>query len=328
MTEIITTAEELDALPVGSVFVDGLDNIGFRQEQGFLVPSGTWRDSMDKRSPTRWQTAEQVIRDSRAWGYDALPLTVLYRPDQPSTAEVAAGTLRSAARDKALRLSGHSGISVRKMQALADRLEGGDPSMTDQIITTAEELDEFVDAMGTDYVFATDANAQPWIIYSTEDDIDAVTFPMETEDGRTEVEVSDVVASIDGLELPLTIVYRPGQPASSLPPTCHPSRVRDEIEYIARTVAAHYRDAGKTGEDVPGDWIAAETDKRADAVLALLPGRSEAEVKAEARREVLEWISSGSQTVGGLTTIDQVLSGLADPDNPPFGCAAGGEGRG
>lgn len=80
----ITTAEELDALPVGSVFIDGLDNIGFRQEQGFLVPTGTWRDSMDKRSPTKWQTAEQVIRDSRAWGYDALPLTVLYRPDQPT----------------------------------------------------------------------------------------------------------------------------------------------------------------------------------------------------------------------------------------------------
>ena len=84
MTDIITTAEELAALPVGSVFIDGLDNIGFRQEQGFLVPTGTWRDSMDKRSPTKWQTAEQVIRDSCAWGYDALPLTVLYRPDQPA----------------------------------------------------------------------------------------------------------------------------------------------------------------------------------------------------------------------------------------------------
>lgn len=84
MNDIITTAEELDALPVGSVFIDGLDNIGFRQEQGFLVPTGTWRDSMDKRSPTKWQTAEQVIRDSRAWGYDALPLTVLYRPGQPT----------------------------------------------------------------------------------------------------------------------------------------------------------------------------------------------------------------------------------------------------
>lgn len=84
MNDIITTAEELAALPVGSVFIDGLDNIGFRQEQGFLVPTGTWRDSMDKRSPTKWQTAEQVIRDSRAWGYDALPLTVLYRPDQPT----------------------------------------------------------------------------------------------------------------------------------------------------------------------------------------------------------------------------------------------------
>ena len=78
----ITTSEELDALPVGSVFIDGLGNIGFRQEQGFLVPTGTWLDSMDKRSPTKWQSAEDVIRDSRAWGFDALPLTVLYRPDQ------------------------------------------------------------------------------------------------------------------------------------------------------------------------------------------------------------------------------------------------------
>lgn len=223
-----------------------------------------------------------------------------------------------------------------------------------EIITTAEELDEFVDAMGTDYVFATDANAQPWIIYSTEDDVDAVTFPMETEDGRTEVEVSDVIASVDVLELPLTILYRPGQPAPSLPPTVEQIADAIEAELRARTFppditgrggiglssrqlaeAVHKlyptcqpsRDAARRAifSKAPDYWDEIDIGTAADAVLALLPGRSEAEVKAEARREVLEWISSGYQKIGGLTTIDQVLSGLADPDNTPFGCAAGGE---
>lgn len=77
----ISTAAELEALPVGSVWTDAYDNIGFRQEPGYLVPTGTWLDSLDKRSPTKWQTASEVIAETERYG--ALPLTVLYRPDRP-----------------------------------------------------------------------------------------------------------------------------------------------------------------------------------------------------------------------------------------------------
>ncbi len=77
----ISTAAELEALPVGSVWTDACDNIGFRQEPGYLVPTGTWLDSLDKRSPTKWQTASEVIAETERYG--ALPLTVLYRPDRP-----------------------------------------------------------------------------------------------------------------------------------------------------------------------------------------------------------------------------------------------------
>ena len=225
-----------------------------------------------------------------------------------------------------------------------------------EIITTAEELDEFVDAMETDYVFATDANAQPWIIYSTEDDVDAVTFPMETEDGRTEVEVSDLIASIDGLGLPLTILYRPGQPVPSLPPTVEQIADAIEAELKARTFLPDVTGQGGIGlsshqlaeavhklyptcqpsrEQIESVVIRQIQWQRRDGmvpeyevanycatqILALIPGRSEAEVKAEALREAAD--AADREKVDSLLPGVIGLSWLRDRADR----IAGGEGR-
>lgn len=70
---------------------------------------------------------------------------------------------------------------------------------------------------------------------------------------------------------PLTVLYRPDEP----------QRVQPSREDVARALFAHRHPNefwGSGGSEGRREWYAAE----ADAVLALLPGRSEAEVKADA----------------------------------------------
>lgn len=79
-------------------------------------------------------------------------------------------------------------------------------------ISTVDELDDYVDIMQTAYVFATDANDRPWLIYATEDELWAVSFPIETAEGPNHgpVQVGDLIVRPDELELPLIIHYSPG----------------------------------------------------------------------------------------------------------------------
>ena len=74
MNDTITTAEELDALPVGSVWMDATGNYGWRHDQGFAIPTTV--------SIERFPGVASLYRFIRRFG--AFPLTVLYRPDQPT----------------------------------------------------------------------------------------------------------------------------------------------------------------------------------------------------------------------------------------------------
>lgn len=121
----ISTAAELEALPVGSVWTDAYDNIGFRQEPGYLVPTGTWLDSLDKRSPTKWQTASEVIAETERYG--ALPLTVLYRPDRPVQPTVLP-SVESVA--KVLDIHRWQTMGVTSVQCECGEIIHGDSSLT------------------------------------------------------------------------------------------------------------------------------------------------------------------------------------------------------
>jgi len=66
MTEKITTAEELDALPVGSVVVNPFDNTEYHKTR-----TGKWVQS----SGDLW-LAEEIVRDDQE--------VVLYHPDAPA----------------------------------------------------------------------------------------------------------------------------------------------------------------------------------------------------------------------------------------------------
>lgn len=67
-----------------------------------------------------------------------------------------------------------------------------------------------------------------------------------------------------------------------------------------------------------------DAEEKFDAWLAA----HDAEVRAQALRDVRDWLGEGLQSIGGLTTVEQAWRALADPANPPFGCAqAEGGGR-
>ena len=76
MSEQITTAEELDALPMGSVVVEGDHTTPDASGLGFEVMPGVFH-----RFPSGWYVvAGHGPRDV------PLPATLLYRPDAPVTA--------------------------------------------------------------------------------------------------------------------------------------------------------------------------------------------------------------------------------------------------
>jgi hypothetical protein len=97
----ITTAAELDALPVGSVVRSSAGTIGYRYDE----------------------TRGIVFGDDRCfpWGVLELPLTVIYRPDQPQRSEAAikAEALRDAA---VLFEADFCGVTLT-LRALADQIE-------------------------------------------------------------------------------------------------------------------------------------------------------------------------------------------------------------
>lgn len=146
--------------------------------------------------------------------------------------------------------------------------------MAEQKITNVDELDDFVDTMSTAYVFATDANGRPWLIYATEDELWAVSFPIETAEGPNgPVQVGDVIVRPEELDLPLSIIYWP-----DVQPTVKPS-----YERIAQEIGHALHEGG--------DWVRSG----ANAILALLPGRTEAEVKAEAVQEFRAAMPDGTE---------------------------------
>lgn len=82
--------------------------------------------------------------------------------------------------------------------------------MSARIIETTDDLDTFVEELNAPYVVAVDVHGRPWIIYATEDDMFAVSFPVERDDGTwPQVEVGDMLVSIDALDLPLEVVFDP-----------------------------------------------------------------------------------------------------------------------
>lgn len=77
-------------------------------------------------------------------------------------------------------------------------------------ITTEAELDEWIDNMDRAWVLVTDAHGRPWIVYATEDNLYAVSFPMEgADEPLPQVTVGDMLTVFDGLELPITVAYDP-----------------------------------------------------------------------------------------------------------------------
>ena len=89
----ITTAAELDALPPLSVWIDSTDSIGFRGDSGLFCLPQIGR-------PVNWRAAQEII--DLCADYGALPLTVLYRPDQPEP-------VKPSREDVARAIAAHSG---------------------------------------------------------------------------------------------------------------------------------------------------------------------------------------------------------------------------
>ncbi len=146
----------------------------------------------------------------------------------------------------------------------------------------------------------------------------------------------------EAFDLPerLALVHRPGQPAPSLPPTMEQIedllvRCRSSVsgELVIPTAAIHIhalyptcqpsRDAARRAifSKAPDYWDEIDIGTAADAVLALLPGRSEAEVKAEALREAAD--AADREKVDSLLPGVIGLSWLRDRADR----LAGGEGR-
>jgi hypothetical protein len=86
---IITTADELDALPVGSVVMEGDNGCPVPWVGGICVMPGVWH-----RFPDGWYVV--AGHGSRVPEFDLGPLTILYRPDQPHTVRPGVDELRSA----------------------------------------------------------------------------------------------------------------------------------------------------------------------------------------------------------------------------------------
>lgn len=84
--------------------------------------------------------------------------------------------------------------------------------------------------------------------------------------------------------LPLTVLYRPDQP----PATVETATAKPNVEAVALALRNASRDRAGLSPTDRLPWSISADAGRADAraVLALLPGRTEAEVKAEALREM------------------------------------------
>ena len=135
-------------------------------------------------------------------------------------------------------------------------------------ITTAAELDAL--PLGT--VF-TDRAGDVWML--------------DSHDGRQligpETTAPSALYVLDHFG-PLTLQWRPDQP----PATAEPATAKPNVEAVALALRNASRDrAGLSPTDRLPWSISADADRAdARAVLALLPGRTEAEVKAEALREM------------------------------------------
>lgn len=79
------------------------------------------------------------------------------------------------------------------------------------IIATEEELDTFCETFSVDFVLAVDAAMRPWLIYSTEEGLYAVSYPIESELGilPSAVTVEEMLTNIDNIPLPFTVIYTP-----------------------------------------------------------------------------------------------------------------------
>lgn len=192
-------------------------------------------------------------------------------------------------------------------------------------ITTDAELDEFLESMESIYILASDADGQPWLLYQTEDDAYAASFPVEGVDGYHPVVVADVIVRADSLSLPLTVLYHPDVPAEPqrVPPgvvaviaaiadvsppdfQAHLLRLRADFkEQITRAILALFaaQPTVKPSQEALREaifhvsyedlrWVdldeetQAEFTRASDAILALLPGRTEAEVCEDALAQV------------------------------------------
>ena len=88
----ITTSDELDALPVGSVVMEGDNGCPVPWVGGICVMPGVWH-----RFPDGWYVV--AGHGARVPEFDLGPLTVLYCPDQPPRTEeqIKAEALREVA---------------------------------------------------------------------------------------------------------------------------------------------------------------------------------------------------------------------------------------
>lgn len=142
-------------------------------------------------------------------------------------------------------------------------------------ITTAAELEALHMAVSEAARAACveDRYGDPWLIVENDGgDLIAWSYPYE--------DYPDIHnwKSAESLEMPLTVLYRPDRPAQ---PTVQPT-----VEAVARAI----RQAGDQRNN--NSALIAESVRQAQAALALIGGRTEAEVKAEALEEAAEEFAS------------------------------------
>lgn len=141
-----------------------------------------------------------------------------------------------------------------------------------ETVTTAAELDALLMAVSecAEAAVIQTADRRPYII--TEDD--SGTF---WADSYWQEDEARGPWAAESIPLPWTVLYRPG----AEPAPVKPSR-EDATEAIITAAEAN-------AYQITRGWMT-ESDCRiyADAVLALLPGRTEAEVKAEALEEAAD----------------------------------------
>jgi len=122
------------------------------------------------------------------------------------------------------------------------------------------------------------------------------------------------------------------------PAGCHDLRITQEEHYarlltalLPQRVAPSLHDLARCISEAVGGWNQETTtiQRAAQAVASFyVSAPTVAEVKAEARREVRDWLGVLIGSIGIYPTPEGIYSSLADPENPPFGVGGRGADHG